>query len=123
MWSIGVTAYFLLCGYTPFDPSYNYSGSGNSSRSYHEEIQAILASEFEFEPEHWSSISADGTLVKLIFSQGFYSKVTESESQKANDSHSSTESLMDKHKIHIYMSNKDLFYFILSIFWRLNGNI
>ncbi|KAF1817655.1 Ca/Cm-dependent protein kinase B [Eremomyces bilateralis CBS 781.70] len=47
IWAIGVISYFLLCGYTPFDRDSNL-----------EEMQAILAADFSFEPiEHWRGVS------------------------------------------------------------------
>ncbi|WFC98612.1 CCR4-NOT core subunit cdc39 [Malassezia yamatoensis] len=49
MWAIGVIAYFLLCGYTPFDR--------NSSA---EEMQAIVNADYKFEPEiYWRDVSED----------------------------------------------------------------
>ncbi|KAJ3320842.1 hypothetical protein HDU76_000216 [Blyttiomyces sp. JEL0837] len=46
MWSIGVLTYFLLCGYTPFDPA--------------EELQNILHGKYAFEPgEFWFEISLE----------------------------------------------------------------
>lgn len=47
MWAIGVITYFLLCGYTPFDRDSNI-----------EEMQAILAADYRFEPdEFWRNVS------------------------------------------------------------------
>lgn len=49
VWAIGVIAYFLLCGYTPFDRD-----------SSAEEMQAILACDYAFEPEeYWQDVSQD----------------------------------------------------------------
>ena len=47
VWAIGVIAYFLLCGYTPFDRDSNL-----------EEMQAILVADYSFTPkEYWRSVS------------------------------------------------------------------
>jgi len=47
MWAIGVITFFLLCGYTPFDRESNV-----------EEIQAICAADYAFEPaEYWANVS------------------------------------------------------------------
>ena len=47
IWAIGVIAYFLLCGYTPFD-----------RETTAEEMQAILAGDYAFEPEeYWQDVS------------------------------------------------------------------
>lgn len=47
VWAIGVIAYFLLCGYTPFDRD-----------SSAEEMQAILSCDYAFEPEeYWQDVS------------------------------------------------------------------
>ncbi|KAF8324022.1 calmodulin-dependent protein kinase [Clavulina sp. PMI_390] len=47
IWAIGVIAYFLLCGYTPFD-----------RESQQEEMQAICAGDYKFEPEqYWEGVS------------------------------------------------------------------
>jgi len=47
IWAIGVITYFLLCGYTPFDRNSNI-----------EEIQAICAADYAFEPkEYWQHVS------------------------------------------------------------------
>lgn len=47
VWAIGVICYFLLCGYTPFDRD-----------SSAEEMQAILACDYAFEPEeYWQDVS------------------------------------------------------------------
>lgn len=47
MWALGVIAYFLLCGYTPFDRD-----------SQVEEIQAICAADYAFEPkEYWEGVT------------------------------------------------------------------
>ena len=47
IWAIGVITYFLLCGYTPFDRDSNL-----------EEMQAILAGDYSFNPaEYWRGIS------------------------------------------------------------------
>lgn len=49
VWAIGVIAYFLLCGYTPFDRD-----------SSAEEMQAILACDYSFEPEeYWQDVSME----------------------------------------------------------------
>lgn len=49
VWAIGVIAYFLLCGYTPFDRD-----------SSAEEMQAILTCDYAFEPqEYWQDVSDD----------------------------------------------------------------
>ncbi|KAH8087246.1 putative calmodulin-dependent protein kinase [Filobasidium floriforme] len=48
VWAIGVIAYFLLCGYTPFDRETQY-----------EEMQAIIRGDYRFEPsEYWEGVSA-----------------------------------------------------------------
>lgn len=48
MWAIGVIAYFLLCGYTPFDRD-----------SSEQEMQAILNADYAFEPEeYWRGVSS-----------------------------------------------------------------
>jgi len=47
IWAIGVITYFLLCGYTPFDRD-----------SSVEEMQAIMAGDYSFEPpEYWEDVS------------------------------------------------------------------
>lgn len=47
VWAIGVITYFLLCGYTPFDRD-----------TSQEEMDAILAGDFSFEPEeYWQDVS------------------------------------------------------------------
>ena len=47
VWALGVITYFLLCGYTPFDRD---SGV--------EEMQAIMAADYSFEPfEYWEDVS------------------------------------------------------------------
>ncbi|KAI8890596.1 Pkinase-domain-containing protein [Backusella circina FSU 941] len=46
LWAIGVIAYFLLCGYTPFE--------GNNSI---EEMNAIMKADYTFDEEYWSGIS------------------------------------------------------------------
>ncbi|ODV92863.1 hypothetical protein CANCADRAFT_13750, partial [Tortispora caseinolytica NRRL Y-17796] len=46
VWAIGVIAYFLLCGYTPFDRD-----------TTAEEMQAILNGEFGYDEEDWAEIS------------------------------------------------------------------
>ncbi|KAG5366192.1 Calcium/calmodulin-dependent protein kinase type I [Yarrowia sp. B02] len=49
MWALGVITYFLLCGYTPFDRD-----------SSAEEMQAILAGDYAFEPEeYWQDVSEE----------------------------------------------------------------
>lgn len=51
IWAIGVITYFLLCGYTPFDRDTNV-----------EEMQAILAADYNFEPaNYWQGVSDHGT--------------------------------------------------------------
>jgi len=50
VWAIGVITYFLLCGYTPFDRDTNL-----------EEMQAILAADYKFEPaDYWQDVSDNG---------------------------------------------------------------
>jgi serine/threonine protein kinase len=50
VWAIGVITYFLLCGYTPFDRD-----------SHVEEMQAILAADYKFEPkDYWENVSETG---------------------------------------------------------------
>ncbi|TVY84199.1 Calcium/calmodulin-dependent protein kinase cmkB [Lachnellula suecica] len=47
VWAIGVIAYFLLCGYTPFDRDSNL-----------EEMQATLIADYSFTPvEYWRGVS------------------------------------------------------------------
>ena len=47
IWALGVITYFLLCGYTPFDRD-----------SSVEEMQAIMAGDYSFEPpEYWEDVS------------------------------------------------------------------
>ncbi|GFZ48664.1 Ca2+/calmodulin-dependent protein kinase [Saitozyma sp. JCM 24511] len=47
IWATGVIAYFLLCGYTPFDRDTQY-----------EEMQAICNGDYKFEPaEYWQGVS------------------------------------------------------------------
>ena len=47
IWALGVITYFLLCGYTPFDRD-----------SSVEEMQAIMAGDYNFEPpEYWEDVS------------------------------------------------------------------
>ncbi|OXV06286.1 hypothetical protein Egran_05946 [Elaphomyces granulatus] len=47
IWAIGVIAYFLLCGYTPFDRESNL-----------EEMEAILKADYSFTPlECWRNVS------------------------------------------------------------------
>ena len=47
VWAIGVIAYFLLCGYTPFDRDSNL-----------EEMQAILVADYSYTPvEYWRGVS------------------------------------------------------------------
>lgn len=48
MWSIGVLAFFLLCGYTPFD--------GNSGP---EEMHQIFNAQYSFDPIYWDHISLE----------------------------------------------------------------
>lgn len=49
VWAIGVITYFLLCGYTPFDRD-----------TSQEEMDAIMAAKFSFEPEeYWQDVSDD----------------------------------------------------------------
>lgn len=54
--------YFLLCGYTPFDRDSNL-----------EEMQAILAADYKFEPaDYWQDVSGKGmsSLVNLQLDNG-----------------------------------------------------
>ncbi|KAI9029630.1 kinase-like domain-containing protein [Phycomyces nitens] len=46
MWSIGVIAYFLLCGYVPFERENNI-----------QEMNAILRADYTFDEEYWAGIS------------------------------------------------------------------
>lgn len=47
VWAIGVIAYFLLCGYQPFDRDTSA-----------EEMEAILSADYSFEPEeYWQDVS------------------------------------------------------------------
>lgn len=47
MWAVGVIAYFLLCGYTPFD-----------RESMMDEVQAIVTANYAFEPAvYWTRVS------------------------------------------------------------------
>ncbi|CCM04485.1 uncharacterized protein FIBRA_06665 [Fibroporia radiculosa] len=47
VWAMGVITYFLLCGYTPFDRN-----------SQQEEMEAIIAGDYKFEPEeYWANVS------------------------------------------------------------------
>ncbi|KAI9104092.1 kinase-like domain-containing protein [Phlyctochytrium arcticum] len=48
LWSIGVLAYFLLCGYTPFDFEIN---------SQADELANILAGQYSFSSEYWYEVS------------------------------------------------------------------
>lgn len=50
VWAIGVITYFLLCGYTPFDRD-----------SHVDEMEAILAADYKFEPaDYWENVSDTG---------------------------------------------------------------
>jgi len=47
IWAMGVIAYFLLCGYTPFDRD-----------SQQQEMEAICAGDYKFEPaQYWEGVS------------------------------------------------------------------
>ncbi|KAJ3273029.1 hypothetical protein HK104_004349 [Borealophlyctis nickersoniae] len=48
LWSIGVLAYFLLCGYTPFD----YEAPTQT-----DELQNILTGTYSFSSEYWYDVS------------------------------------------------------------------
>jgi serine/threonine protein kinase len=48
LWSVGVIAYVLLCGYPPF--------GGATDRQTHE---SVLRGRYEFHPEDWGGISAE----------------------------------------------------------------
>jgi len=48
VWSIGVIAYILLCGYAPFD-----------GRTIRELFDAIVVGAFRFDPIHWADISTE----------------------------------------------------------------
>ncbi|KNC97017.1 CAMK/CAMK1 protein kinase [Spizellomyces punctatus DAOM BR117] len=48
LWSIGVLAYFLLCGYTPFD---------YEAPSQADELQNILTGRYSFAAEYWYDVS------------------------------------------------------------------
>ncbi|TGZ81200.1 Pkinase-domain-containing protein [Ascodesmis nigricans] len=48
IWAIGVITFFLLCGMTPFDRDSNI-----------EEMQAIMAGDYKFDPEYWCTVSKD----------------------------------------------------------------
>jgi len=47
IWAMGVITYFLLCGYAPFD----------RDTGAMDEMQAIMAGEFSFDPEYWDTVS------------------------------------------------------------------
>ena len=49
IWSLGVIMYVMLCGYTPF------YGEDQAALFEH-----IMSGQFEFEPEYWNDISAEG---------------------------------------------------------------
>lgn len=49
MWAIGVIAYFLLSGYTPFEGSSNL-----------EEMNAIMNADYNFDDPCWDGISSQG---------------------------------------------------------------
>ncbi|KAJ3020537.1 hypothetical protein HKX48_000674 [Thoreauomyces humboldtii] len=51
LWSIGVLAYFLLCGYTPFD----YDAATQA-----DEISNILNGRYSFTSEYWADVSDVG---------------------------------------------------------------
>lgn len=53
MWAIGVIAYFLLCGYTPFE--------GENSI---EEMNAIVRADYHFHEEYWSEVSDKGRCMR-----------------------------------------------------------
>ena len=59
MWAIGVIAYFLLCGYTPFE--------GENSI---EEMNAITRADYHFHEEYWSEVSDKGIIA--ITANGTY---------------------------------------------------
>ena len=62
MWAIGVITYFLLCGYTPFDRDTNL-----------EEMQAILAADYKFEPaDYWQDVSDNGMSQGPLKVEGYY---------------------------------------------------
>jgi calcium/calmodulin-dependent protein kinase I len=46
IWAMGVITYFLLSGYTPFDRD-----------NAQEEMQAICAGDYKFDPEYWHTVS------------------------------------------------------------------
>ncbi|KAI9323639.1 kinase-like domain-containing protein [Dichotomocladium elegans] len=48
MWAIGVIAYFLLCGYTPFERENNM-----------DEMEAIIHADYTFDEQYWSNISEE----------------------------------------------------------------
>ena len=68
--------YFLLCGYTPFDRDTNL-----------EEMQAILAADYKFEPaDYWQDVSDKGMsplvclwlgdgLICVVCSKGLYQEM------------------------------------------------
>ncbi|KAI8915671.1 kinase-like domain-containing protein [Gorgonomyces haynaldii] len=60
MWAIGVIAYVLLCGYTPF-----WGGENNSTQYLY---QCIVTGKYKFDPEWWSLVSdeAKGFIQKLL---------------------------------------------------------
>ena len=60
MWSLGVIAYVLLCGYTPF--------WGGEEDSVEKLYQAIVSCDFQFEDEAWADISelAKEFITKLL---------------------------------------------------------
>lgn len=52
MWAIGVIAYFLLSGYTPFEGANNI-----------EEMNAIMNADYSFDDPCWDGISQEGKKV------------------------------------------------------------
>ncbi|KAI7847823.1 kinase-like domain-containing protein [Circinella umbellata] len=48
MWAIGVIAFFLLCGYTPFERENNI-----------DEMNAIMHADYSFDEQFWSGISEE----------------------------------------------------------------
>jgi calcium/calmodulin-dependent protein kinase I len=54
VWAMGVITYFLLAGYTPFDRD-----------TQQEEMEAIIAGDYKFEPRTHSNLSSPSKLVML----------------------------------------------------------